>query len=354
MFALQCFQKKIILILLLTTCTTINAQWIQQSSGVTVPLRRVNFINRNTGWICGDGVILKTTNQGVNWLNQPMPATDKLMTDISPVNDSVVYAVGYFRTILKTTNGGTNWNVIENGPWGEGKSHYSCFFLNENTGWIGSSALATKKTTDGGKSFVDLNVNTGPTDIYFKDSLNGIFATNGAVIGTTTDGGFAWTINIINTPGIGNERFRRISFINNFTGFIVGDIGTTYKTTNFGISWDSVSFNTDVQEFLFCSNFINDSIGYAGGNLSRLYKTTNAGRSWIRQSFSGPTVFDIFSLNDTTIWLCGQPGLIYNTIHGGQTSIRQILERTFPKVLTCHKTTPTHLTLLQILNLILN
>lgn len=316
--------KKIILFLILLIYSESFSQWIQQNSTTTVPLRRVNFINKNTGWICGDGTILKTTNGGANWINQPMPATDKLMTDIYPVNDSVVYAVGYFRTILKTTNGGSNWNVIENGPWGEGKSHYSCFFLNEHTGWIGSSAPATKKTTDGGQTFVELNVNTGPTDIFFKDSLYGIFATNGATIGTTTNGGEDWELQIIHTPGIGDERFFRISIINNLTGFVVGEQGTTYRTTNFGITWDSMGFITDVQESIFCSNFITDSIGYAGGNFSRLFKTTNAGHSWVRQNFNSHTPFDIFSLNDTTTWLCGQPGLIFNTLHGGQTSINQI------------------------------
>ncbi len=319
--------KKILITLLLLFYSESFSQWIQQYSGTTIPLYRIKFVNTNTGWCCGEnGIILKTTNGGTNWINQLMPATDKLMTDIYPVNDSVVYAVGYFRTILKTTNGGTNWNVIENGPWGQGKSHYSCFFLNEQTGWIGSSAPATKKTTDGGKSFIDLNVNTGPTDIFFKDSLNGIFATNGATIGMTTNGGENWSLQIIHTPGIGDERFFRISIINNFTGFVVGEQGTTYRTTNFGISWDSMGFISQNSDFIHSSGFANDSIGYAGGG-NQIFKTTNSGRSWKLQNVSGTGFLpDVFCYSDSIVWVVGNPGHIWFTSTGGQTGIRHVSE----------------------------
>jgi len=118
--------KKIILILLLTFCSIVNAQWIQQSSGTTVPLRRVKFINVNTGWCAGEnGIILKTTNGGTNWTNQLSGVTNPLF-GLDAVNDSVVYAVGWYEIILKTTNGGTNWIALENDP--NGDSYFSCFF----------------------------------------------------------------------------------------------------------------------------------------------------------------------------------------------------------------------------------
>lgn len=317
--------KKIILIVFIFLIQSEGfSQWIQQNSGTAVPLYRIKFINENTGWCCGEnGMILKTTNGGNNWLQQLTGVTNPLF-GMSPVNDTVIYVVGWFGTILKTTNGGINWEIIENN-FGE-DSYFSCYFINEQTGWIGTTFPGTKKTTDGGKSFINQNFNDLPRDLYFKDSLNGIYSTGGGGIGKTINGGDNWQITIIVTPGIGAEDFKRISFINGFTGFVVGAEGTTYKTTNFGDSWDSVGSITDVQEFIFCSNFINDSIGYAGGNFSRLFKTTNGGRSWMRQNSTAPTPLDIFCLNDTTVWLCGQPGIIYNTIHGGQTSVNQLSE----------------------------
>lgn len=70
----------------------------------------VRFINKSTGWICGDNRIFKTTNSGFNWVQQPNPSLSSLW-QIHPVNEMVVYACGYC-TILKTTNGGENWMGI--------------------------------------------------------------------------------------------------------------------------------------------------------------------------------------------------------------------------------------------------
>ncbi|MBN8570617.1 MAG: T9SS type A sorting domain-containing protein [Ignavibacteria bacterium] len=320
--------KKIILLLLIFLIHSESfSQWIQQTSGVTVPLRRVNFINRNTGWICGDaGTILKTTNGGTNWIAQNSGVPNKILSCISPVNDSVVYCVGFFQTILKTIDGGSNWMILENGQFGTGRSYESCFFLNEEIGWIGTNYPGTLRTVDGGKSFIQQSVNSIPTDIYFKDFFNGIFTVFGSTIGTTTNGGMNWIQTNINTPGLGDEDFRRITFINNFTGFVVGSRGTAYKTTNFGVTWDSMGFISQNTDFIRSSAFANDSIGYAGGG-NQIFKTTNSGRSWKLQNVSGTGFLpDVFCYSDSIVWVVGNPGHIWFTSKGGQTSINQISE----------------------------
>ena len=54
-----------------------TAQWVLQNTGSTTDFHSVKFINKNTGWICGTGVIAKTTNAGVNWVHQLHPATNR-------------------------------------------------------------------------------------------------------------------------------------------------------------------------------------------------------------------------------------------------------------------------------------
>jgi photosystem II stability/assembly factor-like uncharacterized protein len=50
--------------------TNSGLDWIQQNSGTTLTLKSIQFINLNTGWICGEGgLILKTTNGGINWFS---------------------------------------------------------------------------------------------------------------------------------------------------------------------------------------------------------------------------------------------------------------------------------------------
>ncbi len=298
-----------------------NAQWVFQNTGVSVPLWDIEFINENTGWVSGEqGVILKTTNGGDVWQQQNSGINNKVLYGIHPVNDSVVYCVGFFETILKTTNGGDNWIAIENGPVGQGDSYYSVYFLNETTGWIGSNSLATKKTTDGGASFTDQFTFTIPRDLYFKDEINGAGCGWAATIGTTTNGGNNWNVEQYCTSGLGCEDFYRFSFVNNFTGFVVGRSGTTLKTTDFGFTWDSVGFVEGNAESMICSRFKSDSIGWAGGT-SFLFKSTNGGVSWNRETPTAGYFTSIYAINDSIVWACGNPGRIWHTKTGGDTTV---------------------------------
>ena len=170
--------KKTLLVLFLFLISIQNseAQWFTQQSGTTNPLYDIEFINEQTGWCSGVGVILKTTNGGVHWIDFLNDAPSKPYSAIFPVDTNVVYAVGYFRTFIKSTNGGVNWTIIENGNTGEG-DYYSLFFLNQNTGWAGvnyaNGIRGVRYTTDGGTNFI-IGQTGIPQDLYFKDSLNGI------------------------------------------------------------------------------------------------------------------------------------------------------------------------------------
>lgn len=132
-----------ILLILLTSFVS-NAQWFTQQSGTTGALYDIRFINKNTGWCCGDGgYIIKTINGGKNWIRQGFGVTFEPLFGIHPVDSNVAYAVGFYRTIVKTTDGGSNWIKIESGMKGDGR--YTCvFFINQNkVGSEISTALIT-------------------------------------------------------------------------------------------------------------------------------------------------------------------------------------------------------------------
>lgn len=324
------------LILLILLCISpfqyIFSQWHQQPSGVSSYLRDLEFINSKTGWVCGDGgTILKTTNGGINWVQQS-GIPNKALFSIHPVDSNVVYCVGWYETILKTTNGGGNWQIIRNAPVGTGNSYFSVFFYNENLGWIGSTNIGLAKvlkTTNGGKNFTETICDVINKDLYFKDSLNGIGVSEATYISKTSDGGNFW--NSFPIAGTGNPF--KISILNdNQTGFIVasGPNNIVYKTTNFGSTWDSVGYVPESVSHKFqiqCSEFISDSIGWAGCTDGYLFKTENGGKTWRRQNETKNLYTqDIFALNDTIAWLCGGFGSVYHTINGGDTivSIKQI------------------------------
>ena len=73
----------------------------------------VYFTDSQTGWAVGEfGVILQTTNGGINWSGQ---MSEPLCTlgCVYFYDDQIGWAVGYKNVILKTTDGGTNWMTLQ-------------------------------------------------------------------------------------------------------------------------------------------------------------------------------------------------------------------------------------------------
>src|SRR5690606_28430197 len=157
----------VLLSLLLLSFQSVQSQCIHHQTGTTNAIRDVDYINQFTGCACGDNKIYKTTNAGVNWFTQSHPTND-LIQGIWPVDSMVVYASGWFNTILKTTDGGENWIALRNGNPPDQPSFESPFFLNRDTGWICGS-LIVFRTTNGGQTFDSIYTGTSSHDIFFRN-----------------------------------------------------------------------------------------------------------------------------------------------------------------------------------------
>jgi photosystem II stability/assembly factor-like uncharacterized protein len=312
--------KKIFFVLLIIHCSIIisNAQWIQQNTGTTADLYNIKFINKYTGWVCGGGVILKTTNSGNNWLSLSLPVS-KMLFEIHPVDSNVIYSVGMFETIIKSTNGGTNWQIIRNGT--SGNTYYCCYFVNKNTGWIsGGAEKKILKTTNGGLSFDSIVTSTSGfiQDIYFRDSSVGLYCDDNGAVRKSTNGGYNWFS--VNIPvGSYIYDFQNFSFINNLTGWAVTYSRKIFKTTDFGNNWDSICTIQNSGIELYSIFFTNDNNGYSGGSGYYFYKSTNGGYNWIQQYLAYPLngATSIYFINDTVGWKVANGGRICYTTNGG-------------------------------------
>jgi len=231
-----------------------------------------------------------------------------------------------FETILKTTDGGQNWIVIRNGPYGEGTSHYSVFFVNPNTGWIGGSGQYVLKTTDGGLNFSQTPVPTDAYDLYFKNASTGIQISSGISTYKTTNGGISWYY--VPMPiGYIIPMFNSISVVNNQYCYLSGNDGRVFKSANFGETWDSVTRIPFETHWTYSScGFANQFTGWVGGDngYNMLFKTTNGGINWLQEN-TGTISFPWYSIycyNDSIVWGVGKQYIIMNTTNGGETLVQ--------------------------------
>jgi len=317
--------KKIILIILIYLFTFLasEAQWITQPTGNIHPIRDVEFLNRYTGWACGDNHIYKTTNGGSNWREQTHPDA-YLIQQVFPVNENVVYACGWWN-FMKTTNGGENWTAFFAGSTGQGLPVLDAlYFINENTGWLAGNVVVMK-TTNGGNSFIDsMRIEVISTDIYFKDLQNGIITSYSGLIQKTTNGGINWIpIRVIKNGPLYN--FNRLGVQDDII-WVGGK--SIYKSTDFGGTWDSISIieSNDITEGMYGLCFTSLNTGYIGSNRGGIYKTTDSGYNWQRQNSGSSTsiIYSIDGLNDSILWASRGNGTIINTTTGGQTGIENL------------------------------
>jgi len=219
LFIIHCSRVAILAPLLIANC---YPQWLQQTSGVSTSLLDIDFINQNTGWASGDnGVIVKTTNGGLNWIPQ-LSGVSKRLEGIDAVDVNTLYCVGWDETILKTTDGGNNWIAIRNGPPMQGGSFFKVFFLNANTGWILRNNYIMR-TFNGCLTFDSSYViYTYLRDIYFKDAQTGVLCGDGALIMKSTNGGVTWVEITIPLYNFEEPDFYRLSIVNNNFGWTVG------------------------------------------------------------------------------------------------------------------------------------
>jgi photosystem II stability/assembly factor-like uncharacterized protein len=211
----------------------------------TAELESVYFINKQTGWIFGKKMILRSNDGGLNWsiinsaisLSQPKFFTES--RGVAYNNDGVNI----------TTDGGYTWISSAAG------NVAACYFINQNTGWVISSTDTTStilKTTDGGYNFNYLTKLSGTTDnIKFTDANTG-YLSGRKIVYRTTNSGVNW--NSTGLPVSENIRIFSMDIFNYNTGWLCGDNSTIIKIVNGSLINPNGMMN---QDFRLYGNFPN-------------------------------------------------------------------------------------------------
>jgi photosystem II stability/assembly factor-like uncharacterized protein len=263
-------------------------QWSILQSGIDKEITSIYFINNTTGFAVSWGIILKTTNGGLNWQNIDCPTSTGL-NSIFFLNEKYGFISGHNGSIIKTTDGGNSWRYYSTGTLSDLES---IFFVDEMIGYVvGSDFMPTKgvvlKTIDGGINWAMLNpdIDCYLNSVYFTDSNTGYAVGNKGNIIKTSDGGNTW-IKLVNET---DNVFRTISFINENVGFVGGGTtsdgyGICLKTENKGETWTSISTpSRHITSFYFQDNYNGYATSYDNSLNGLLLKTVDGGLSWTVQ-----------------------------------------------------------------------
>ena len=313
-----------ITVLLFISVISIQAQWIQQTSGTTNSLTCISMVGISTeiGWAVGvGGVILKTTNGGTNWVNVFSP-TSRTLRAIHCINPSTILAAGYDGIFIKSTNGGGDWTSNFIGSF----DIYSISFINSTTGFMCGETGAVWKTTNAGNNWDGIVVNSLDNyGCYFISSTTGytcgpLINTQTSSIKRTTDGGSNW-LQPVNVFGV----LKSITFYGDQKGWSCGNLGTIARTTNGGATWGTYSpLNSTIwlNDIYFSKpeEFGNGTTGWIAADSGKIFVTTNSGVNWAAQST--PVAVSLSSVQvvgNLFGWAVGDNGTILRTTNGGVT-----------------------------------
>jgi len=269
-----------------------------------------------------------------SWESVESP-TNQFLSSVSFVDSLYGWAVGDSGTIIHTSNGGTDWSFQNSNT--ENKI-VDVFFLNRELGWASSWNTSSipfgtiiLKTTDGGQSWTSelyQDENLFITTILFLDSLNGWMGGRPHALVKTTNGGLSWVQADIDTSIFAFFPISSINFYNSQYGYACGgsieNVGLIWRTTNGGNKWFVIEPNFAASEpILEVHIFDTLNVIGIGGDFEILgvgtIRTTDGGLSWEYEYVGIPgSGVTIDFRNDSEAWasLGGQQKFIYSLDSG--------------------------------------
>lgn len=281
--------------------------WVFQNSGITAgTIYSIDFIDHNNGVAVGGiaNTILLTSDGGTTWINRsPNLSPQFYGVGVDFINQNKIVAVGTSGRVLISTDKGITWTAKLVGN----SAIYGISFIDSDTGILGNDFGEIYKTTNGGNSWIKLN--SGIT-VWFNAlkmlSMNRYVGVCGnRIIITSTDGGNTWNSQQLNGNGYD---FWDVSFTDQNNGMIVGDAGMAYKTTDGGISWNTMNgFNG----YFYDVDYLNTSSAIAVGSFGMILRTNDGGNTWVTQN-SGTLnhLWGISFINNSQGWISGGWGTI--------------------------------------------
>ena len=209
----------------------------------------LDFVDRNTGYACGErGILLKTTDGGAHWQLLPTTGTLDWLYGVAFRDEETGFAVGANETVLRTTDGGRTWTRLDAAA--DRKIYgfrpiYRDIGFNGETGCIVGQNGTVLMSRDSGQSWK-------PAATFFKSEIRDLadlrrvrFVTprSGYAVGelgtrimVTKDGGSSWSY----CPVPDREWLRAVWADPGGRVVIAGERGKVLISDDLGLSWREV------------------------------------------------------------------------------------------------------------------
>lgn len=297
-------------------------------------LRDITMNDNNILWAVGYyGTLLYSQDEGESWFSKDLQTNISLL-DIT-FHGNRGWIVGTEGTILFSDDYGQSWTTQQSGT---SATLHKVEFIDQNIGWILASDSLILRTIDGGNywesntlehSFVTsnrcplndlefINPNKGWLAVgYYRPPNIDIDSSSRGALFKTIDGGVTWAI-----VDSGQTKYTSIFFLNELTGWIathnVDFGGVIMRTDDGGETWANLSATFDWQQMYFA-----DSLHGWGIYSTYIGKTIDGGKTWSIGQFMDPSSSSsgfkaVFFQNSMTGWAIGSSGFILKTNDSGE------------------------------------
>ncbi len=267
-----------------------------------------------------DGKLLRTDDAGMSWKRVETGTRNALYSVDFAADKKTGYMVGQAAEILKTTDGGQTW-----------------------TAQGGHVYLSDECRQAGGDPDATTEANKCPLAPLFAvsviDANSAVAIGDRSTLARTTDGGKTWNTSTLKSPlAAGTDENSMIAFedpvlydvlfLDAKTGFVVGEFGKIFKTTDGGATWAEKEASLvggdyfDIQELptFFDIDFRNPNDGIAAGLDGRIARTSDGGETWAWvannvEAYDAP-FYAADLLPNGSVWVVGASGQVVSAAPG--------------------------------------
>jgi photosystem II stability/assembly factor-like uncharacterized protein len=259
---------------------------------------QIEFLNKDTGFVSAlFDPVLRTLDGGKTWKYIDTVSSFYLGGLMHFSNEHTGILIKATNSYYYTGNAGSKWSVyISSGLYARAIS-----FINPKIGYIVGPDV--RRTLDSGRTWSvvapeDTSLNQWIT-VKFLDSTTGYGIAYGKHSGMyfmkTTDAGFTWSKYYVSKGPIWS-----LAFSSPDTGYAVGALGITYRTTDAGKSWQIIS--SKYYGGCYSIDFYTRN-GYAGLQTQGLMHTNDYGNHWTYDSAMHLPVIQVSATGEQTAYL---------------------------------------------------